>query len=107
MSKYIDADEMIKNEAEAYANTLEKTEGTDIALPNLMTHLKIQKMLEDTPAADVAPVAHAHWKYTKILTNGMKLIDGYKCSHCELLSAIDKYAFCPQCGAKMDEEAQK
>ena len=56
--------------------------------------------IEDIPAADVAPVRHGHWKW-----------DGkhFYCSACagtryhDLVLGLDA-AYCPYCGAKMDEE---
>ena len=52
-------------------------------------------MIEDMPAADVAPVRHGRWKrYGKNLG---------ECSECgEIVSVRNNY--CPNCGAKMDEK---
>ena len=52
-------------------------------------------MIEDMPAADVAPVRHGRWKrYGKNLG---------ECSECgEIVSVRNNY--CPNCGAKMDLE---
>ena len=59
-------------------------------------------MLEKLPAADVAPVRHGHWD------------TGYfhdrVCSCClHPDNDINDYAhsYCPNCGAKMDEEEKK
>ena len=60
------------------------------------------------PAADVAPVVHGHWdKPTKPFPHY-----DWKCSvcGCEEYRQIDSHGkyrvmkFCPNCGAKMDEE---
>ncbi len=48
----IDADAMIANENEAYKNSLVKTNGTEQAFTNLVAHLKINQMLEETPTID-------------------------------------------------------
>ena len=55
-------------------------------------------MIEDMPAADVAPVRHGRWKrYGKNLG---------ECSECgEIVSVRNNY--CPNCGAKMDEKEDK
>lgn len=59
---------------------------------------QIRDMLMDIPSADVAPVRHGHWV----------VIDAeeprrYGCSECKRLSwHMENY--CPNCGAKMDEE---
>ena len=58
----------------------------------------IYSAVENVPTADVAPVRHGHWE----------VIDAeeprrYGCSECKRLSwHMDNY--CPNCGAKMDEE---
>ena len=53
------------------------------------------------PAADVAPVVHAHWIWKRL----GEYSDGYnwRCSACrkESMVAIN---YCPNCGARMDEE---
>ena len=49
-------------------------------------------MIEDAPAADVAPVVHGRW------------IEGPSnpyCSEC-FVECRDETPFCPNCGAKMD-----
>ncbi len=55
-------------------------------------------MIEDMPAADVAPVRHGRWKrYGKNLG---------ECSECgEIVSVRNNY--CPNCGAKMDEKEDR
>lgn len=67
----------------------------------------VRKVVKNTPSADVAPVVHGRW---------MELEDGfggtcYMCSRCAEEWALNDGAptennmyYCPQCGAKMDEE---
>lgn len=58
----------------------------------------IVEELKDIPSADVAPVRHGRWE----------IIDAeeprrYGCSECKRLSwHMENY--CPNCGARMDEE---
>lgn len=55
------------------------------------------EMIEKFPAADVAPVVHAHWvmlPYTEPYKN--------KCSLCDKGSDLEA-DFCPHCGARMDD----
>ena len=60
------------------------------------------KIIDDIPAADVAPVVYARW-------NSM---DGYKtrkvCSECgwDVPEYGKFYSYCPNCGAKMDGGAE-
>nr|DAV05403.1 MAG TPA: Transcription initiation factor IIE, alpha FINGER, Transcription [Caudoviricetes sp.] len=67
----------------------------------------IRAFVKETPVADAAPVVHGRW---------IKLEDGfggtcYMCSRCAEEWALNDGAptennmyYCPQCGAKMDEE---
>ena len=58
----------------------------------------MKKMVEKLPAADVAPVVHGRW------------VNGCQCSVCGdrhgPYNSRHKpyYTYCPNCGAKMDEE---
>lgn len=55
--------------------------------------------IRDFPAADVAPVVHAHW---------IEHIDDYEnyceCSNCHEYpyGPLNETMFCPNCGARMD-----
>lgn len=51
--------------------------------------------VEFAPVIDANPVAHARWKMT----------DSPYCSRCNRI-AVMKYKFCPNCGARMDGEAE-
>lgn len=57
------------------------------------------ELVDDIPAADVAPVVHGRW----IQVDATKC----RCSHCDIIALIALYPhgdknFCPNCGAKMD-----
>ena len=59
---------------------------------------RILAMIDDMPAADVAPVVHGHW----IICS-----DGYYpyCSVCKCEpKGREMTKFCGECGAKMDKE---
>lgn len=55
--------------------------------------------VDDMPAADVQPVAHAKW-----VCHEPEIGLYYSCSRCEHNTLQGMYKFCPNCGAKMDGE---
>lgn len=74
-----------------------------VALSADLDAVAIQKAIEainHIPAADVAPVVHAHW--VGGITMGR---DWMKCSHClHSQTPTGCFVYCPNCGAKMDGE---
>lgn len=59
-------------------------------------------MIEDMPAADVAPVRHGRWEEA---SDG----DGIVCPFCRtdfctIIYDTEYFNYCPNCGAKMDEK---
>ncbi len=53
------------------------------------------------PAADVAPVRHGHWR--RFADCGVT-----QCSVCDYsVEEYIEFRYCPNCGAKMDEEVNK
>ena len=59
----------------------------------------VLRMIDDAPAADVAPVVHGRWN----VIEGRRL-DNAICSNCgrRFQAYYESYSFCPNCGAKMD-----
>ena len=63
----------------------------------------IRRVLQQAPAADVAPVIHARW---------VKRVCKWQCTHCKVLMDIEGTPkenllnYCPNCGAEMDEECK-
>lgn len=52
------------------------------------------------PIVDAEPIRHGHWIYTE---RGFPLAYGYnRCSVCQRSIGLDSTAYCPNCGAKMD-----
>lgn len=106
MPKYINADEMLSEESEAYTrlkrsviNDINNDVSSSIVIRYI--RMRLQQLLNDVPVADVAPVVHGEW-----ISNDL---GGYKWAfHCSLCGFVDGYPFndrfnfCPQCGAKME-----
>lgn len=75
-----------------------------------------EQLLDEIPAADVAPVVHGRWMpvYESEITGwdpavaGRDPIGGYICSACKeesIYDCNDEFVlsnYCPNCGAKMD-----
>ena len=57
-----------------------------------------EQLLDEIPAADVAPVVHGLW----VCVNKIDPISGYRCSKCRRIVGFDLTPYCPGCGAKMD-----
>lgn len=112
MAEYIDR-EVFKKSVEEYYCKPCKAEGKD--------HngcwcrvCWVDDMLDEIdcfqPAADVAPVMHAHWQPDEDTVQCSAcgfgtFMDGYFFVHGECTHANDRsfrFSFCPNCGAKMD-----
>ena len=71
--------------------------------------LGVIHLIDSQPSIEAEPVVHGHWK--KFDDSGRELAIPY-CSHCLHLPlrdngyAIKLSSFCPNCGAKMDEEVK-
>ena len=58
----------------------------------------MKQLIETQPAADVAPVRHGKWIFNDDWWE-------FICTNCHKgIGNIKKYPFCPNCGARMDEE---
>ena len=104
MARLIDADELMKKFYDIEFNAKHELfgESRDLALEGLK-HIK--KALKGMPTID--PVKHGHWVFTGRT---------YKCSNCCLKedNAVEadlcdmpllNFKYCPNCGAKMDGDA--
>lgn len=61
---------------------------------------RVEMYIDEFPAADVAPVVHGRW-----IDNGIpgSMLSG--CSECGFTCGAYSFKYCPNCGAKMDNEA--
>ena len=57
----------------------------------------------DIKEADVEPVRHGHWEEIPWCYEAGWFVTKFRCSLC-LEMSNKKYNYCPNCGAKMDEE---
>ena len=57
--------------------------------------------IEDCPTADVQEVKHGRWEDNYVGDS----IEGLYCTECGEICGCE-FDYCPNCGAKMDEEVQ-
>ena len=105
MAEYIDKQKLMKNfggydltKCQKYGNTSQKQRNMSY---DTMMMYEIADEIDCAPAADVAQVVHGQWEC------------GCQCSVCgDSHGPYNSrhrpyYNYCPNCGAKMDEEAVK
>lgn len=99
MPKYINADEMIADENEAYLSAQCKITDKVTRDINFIVHTKLQRLLTDAPAADVEERKTGKWLPVPGHNNILY------CSNCtnEVIGRSEPRNFCPNCGAKMEE----
>ena len=101
MGRYIDADAFVAEKRSLYCKDCDMRMGVYEIGDAPCKSCGINDMLDaldDFPAADVAPVRHAHWIDK---SEGLPI-----CSHCEG-ACLYHATFFPECGAIMDEETEK
>lgn len=91
MAEYIERSYIRKMAMFEMAYTME-TE-TDAAI--------VLRMIDDAPAADVAPVVHGRW--VTHYRSGTPVAGGYVSTCCDMWNNR-KSDYCPNCGAKMVEK---
>lgn len=67
--------------------------------------LKCRAIIRKIPAADVAPVVHGRW-----IADGDGYHWTYNCSICAWKDGYpfnERHNFCPNCGARMDGDAER
>lgn len=98
MEKYINVIPYIQETA-LNIHALYKEFGEDCAIAKTLE--VALRRLSQVPAVEVMPVRHAHWEQLK--TDGMEA--AFVCAWCSK-TAGQEYDYCPNCGAKMDEEVE-
>ena len=102
MNGYIDREELMKFPIRR--NHYDKEHGNKHFIYGIETVLEYAKNL---PAADVTQVRHGHWIYhpDDLFPNDST----QECSYCHAEESLTLYNenYCPNCGARMDEEASE
>lgn len=102
MDKYIKAQDLIDR---IYPVDPENdgSDGCTVVYQNLtLSSPEIEAIVEELPAADVAPVVHGKWEHTH--TSESYFNECWRCSACGFDDTEGfGFKFCPNCGAKMDQ----
>lgn len=107
--RLIDADSLVRNikKWEKYIGNYEKE------IPyNEDIYVSIMMTIEDEPTVDAVPIKHGHYVgEADGYANGELVYDTWKCSECGCVFEDEyekpTYNYCPNCGARMDEECAK
>ena len=119
MSRYKDVDEILeamdtwpKYGCKPDGRFIELTKETEADYVPYVHYDDMVQAVTGTPVQDVAPVVHAHWieLYDPIsyVSIGYEYVPKIiiNCSNCNNEVEV-KTPYCPNCGAKMDEEVNK
>lgn len=102
MTRLIDADSLFKTiEQNDYYVT-----SSENSVARGMFTTGIKQAIDEQPTVYAAPVVHGHWGLSGRIEN--KVVE--KCSVCNqgiTSKFAPVYHFCPNCGAKMDEEVSE
>ena len=110
--RLIDADAVLKWFAEYWA--MQKKLGRPSKQQRAI-YITMRSMVNSVKTVDAVPVRHGKWIYGE----NERGYDGYYCSKCcghvrwygkaseQSINFIEKYNYCPNCGAKMDGAERK
>lgn len=70
--------------------------------PHLLSRDDTMFLLDNIPAADVAPVVHGQW--VTHYRSGTTVAEGYVSTCCDMWNNR-KSDYCPNCGARMDGDS--
>jgi len=93
MAEYIEREKAIED-VQAWATNLNN--------PKMLVREDAICILQNIPAADVAPVRRGRWIKKVEIDGGVKR-EYFVCSQCEQTRMLTFHNFCPNCGAKMEE----
>ena len=107
MSRLIDADELKDHQFHGLYTNIHIASNTDAYM--LGWNDAIDAIVKCAPTVDAEPVKHGHWVEENTRTHSMQ----FKCSVCGRIAYYPQnhhstepkrcgYAYCPNCGARMD-----
>ena len=120
MAEYIDRELLYREVAKVEEIARNRVVDTPFSSPayqrypsQLSERTAMKHLIADFPTADVEPVRHGRWEYVGENSTG-KI---FRCSACKfphnpnkrdigLIRVDEKPNYCPNCGAKMDEEVK-
>ena len=100
--RLIDADKVIDVMKAAYWDENIQSAKDDPCVIDAMIDWSIRQV-KDAPTEDAAPVVHAHWIERQLSERGEFEFCCSKCEHTNY-GYDNPGNYCPDCGAKMDEE---
>ena len=65
--------------------------------------VSIMMTIQEQPTVDAVPVRHGKWTNHILGSTGYGTTVMHQCSECECMT-ISRFRYCPNCGARMDEE---
>ncbi len=101
MTKYIDADKLLKL-LNAWKYPVNKTTRREITYNASISDAC--RCVNAMPAADVVEVRHGRWLKERVLSTGSGSYGVYQCSICGAMFHDIGYGYnyCPNCGSRMD-----
>lgn len=69
--------------------------------------LVVLRNIDDMPTVDAEPVRHGHWVSRFTGNQCIVFCSNCRTEACEIVDCEIEYNYCPNCGAKMDEEVTK
>ena len=126
--RLIDADALIDEAMERYCEDCDRRKGIKKGKWKIVYDVgeapcracsvdDMKSEIEDAPTIDALPVVHGHWVKTEWMEydGHFECIhyadEGLKCSVCKnafrAALLLVRNSYCPNCGAKMDEEASE
>ena len=91
-------------------NDFDKSQSAKLLAENgkLRAELDVMREITEVPAADVAPVKHGKWGAYEVFPLTASL-NGHPCSECGMRFSTSQIVFmnyCPNCGARMEQEEE-